>query len=116
METQTRIFDAGKGYGSLTSLRTLVDCTVAKYQGRWWMFACGVEFGSPEINLFSASLPAIAQNPSKPSRWGQLARNGHEVVQFKDVKTNRFVAVAVDGEAKEFGGGKSRGQPAADPD
>jgi len=46
---------------------------------------------------------AIEQNPEKPSRWGQLAREGHQVVQFKDVKTNRFVAVAVDGEAKEYG-------------
>jgi len=57
---------------------------------------------------------AIEQNPEKPSRWGGLARSGHQVVQFKDVVTNRFVAVAVDGEAKEYGGGKRRGQPAAD--
>ena len=49
---------------------------------------------------------AIEQNPEKPSRWGELARSGHQVVQFKDVQTNRFVAVAVDGEAKEYGGGK----------
>ncbi len=59
---------------------------------------------------------AIEQNPGKPSRWGQLARSGHQVVQFKDVETNKFVAVAVDGEAKEHGGGKSRDQPAADRD
>jgi len=57
---------------------------------------------------------AIEQNPEKPSRWGQLARSGHQVVQFKDVQANRFVAVAVDGDVKEYGGGKSRGQPAAD--
>lgn len=50
---------------------------------------------------------AIEQNPDKPSRWGKLAREGHQVVQFKDVKTNRFVAVAVDGQAKEYGGGRS---------
>lgn len=50
---------------------------------------------------------AIEQNPEKPSRWGQLARSGHQVVQFKDMQTNRFVAVAVDGEAKEYGGGRS---------
>ena len=41
---------------------------------------------------------AIEQNPDKPSRWGELARSGHQVVQFKDVESNRFVAVAVDGE------------------
>ncbi len=57
---------------------------------------------------------AIEQNLDKPSQWGRLARSGHLVVQFKDVQTNRFVAVAVDGEAKEYGGGKRRDQPAAD--
>ena len=46
---------------------------------------------------------AIEQNPEKPSRWGKLARSGHQVVQFKDVLTNRFVAVAADGEAKDYG-------------
>jgi hypothetical protein len=56
---------------------------------------------------------AIERNPGKPSRWGELARSGHQVVQFKDVQANRFVAVAVDGEAKEYGTGKKRGQPAA---
>ena len=55
---------------------------------------------------------AIEQNPGKPSRWGQLARSGHQVVQFKDVRANRFVAVAVDGEAKEYGGGRDRGRAA----
>ena len=49
---------------------------------------------------------AIEQNPGKPSQWGQLARKGHEVVQFKDVERNKFVAVAVDGEVKEYGAGK----------
>jgi hypothetical protein len=57
---------------------------------------------------------AIEQNPDKPSRWGELTRGGHEVVQFKDVQTDRFVAVAVDGEAKEYGGRSGRGQTAAD--
>lgn len=45
---------------------------------------------------------AIEQNATKPSRWGQLAREGHQVVQFKDVQTNRFVAVSVDGEITEY--------------
>ena len=44
---------------------------------------------------------AIEQNAAKPSYWGQLARQGHEVVQFKDIATGRFVAVAVDGTVKE---------------
>ena len=48
---------------------------------------------------------AIEQNPDKPSRWGELARKGHQVVQFKDSATNRFVAVSVDGDVTVYGGG-----------
>ena len=46
---------------------------------------------------------AIEQNPEKASRWGQLAREGHQVVQFLDKTTRRFVAVAIDGKVKEYG-------------
>ena len=46
---------------------------------------------------------AIEQNPDKPSRWGALARKGHKVVQIKSGTTNRFVAVVVDGEVREYG-------------
>jgi hypothetical protein len=46
---------------------------------------------------------AIEQNPNKPSRWGKLARQGKQVVQFKDVEKNKFIAVSVDGEVKEYG-------------
>ena len=46
---------------------------------------------------------AIEQNPEKPSKWSQLAREGHQVVQFKDVATNRFVAV--DGKITVCGAG-----------
>lgn len=51
---------------------------------------------------------AIEQNPEKPSRWGQLARIGHQVVQFKDAENNRFVAVVVDGEVTFYGASKNR--------
>jgi hypothetical protein len=51
---------------------------------------------------------AIEQNPDKPSRWGQLARSGHKVVQFKDVASNRFVAVWVDGKLTVYGGRLNR--------
>jgi hypothetical protein len=57
---------------------------------------------------------AIEQNPGKPSRWGELARSGHQVVQFKDVQANRFVAAAVDGKAKEYGARKDVDRAAAD--
>jgi hypothetical protein len=46
---------------------------------------------------------AIEQNPEKPSRWGKLAREGHRVVQFRDLETEKYVAVAVDGKIKEYG-------------
>jgi hypothetical protein len=46
---------------------------------------------------------AIEQNREKPSRWGQLAREKHQVVQFRDVLARKYVAVSVDGEVKEYG-------------
>ena len=49
---------------------------------------------------------AIEQNPYKKSRWGQLARSGHRVVQFKDSEINKFVAAAVDGKVTIYHGGK----------
>jgi hypothetical protein len=48
---------------------------------------------------------AIEQNPEKPSRWGKLARSGRSVVQFRDLQTHKYVAVAVDGEVREYGRG-----------
>jgi len=45
---------------------------------------------------------AIEQNPEKPSRWGKLAREGHQVVQFRDLLTQKYVAVAVDGKIREY--------------
>jgi hypothetical protein len=48
---------------------------------------------------------AIEQNPEKPSRWGKLARDGHRVVQFRDLQTQNYVAVVVDGEVIEYGRG-----------
>ena len=49
---------------------------------------------------------AIEQNSEKPSRWGQLARSGRQVVQFKDAERNQFIAVAVDGKVIFYGSGK----------
>lgn len=46
---------------------------------------------------------AIEQNPEKPSRWGKLARAKHQVVQFRDVKLGKYVAVSVDGKVIEYG-------------
>ena len=46
---------------------------------------------------------AIEQNPEKPSRWGKLAANGHKVVQFRDVESNKYIGVAVDGKVTVYG-------------
>jgi hypothetical protein len=60
------------------------------------------------FNVEGHRYQAIEQNPEKPSRWGQLARSGHQVVQFKDVEGNKFVAVGVDGEVTFYGAKKAR--------
>ena len=45
----------------------------------------------------------IEQNPEKPSRWGELARKEHRVVQFRDLETQKYVAVVVDEKVQEYG-------------
>lgn len=46
---------------------------------------------------------AIEQNPEKPSAWGKLAREGHRVVQFRDLVSGKYVGVVVDGRVREYG-------------
>jgi hypothetical protein len=46
---------------------------------------------------------AIEQNPEKPSQWGKLARAGHKVVQFRDLSSQKYVAVTVDLQVREYG-------------
>jgi hypothetical protein len=56
-----------------------------------------------QFKLNGRVFEAIEQNREKPSRWGKLAREKHQVVQFRDVVTHKYVAVAVDGEITEYG-------------
>jgi hypothetical protein len=56
-----------------------------------------------QFKLHGRIFEAIEQNREKPSRWGLLAREKHQVVQFRDVATHKYVAVAVDGEITEYG-------------
>jgi hypothetical protein len=58
-----------------------------------------------QFKLNGWMLEAIEQNPDKPRRWGQLAREKHQVVQFRDLATQKYVAVAVDGEITQYGRG-----------
>lgn len=56
-----------------------------------------------QFKLNERMFEAIEQNPLKPSQWGQLARDKHQVVQFRDVTTQKYIAVAVDGKITEYG-------------
>jgi hypothetical protein len=56
-----------------------------------------------QFKLSGRIFEAIEQNPMRPSRWGQLAREKHQVVQFRDVAAHKYVAVAVDGKITEYG-------------
>ena len=56
-----------------------------------------------QFRLNGRMFEAIEQNREKPSRWGRLAREKHQVVQFRDVETHKYVAVSVDGEVQEYG-------------
>ena len=55
-----------------------------------------------EFRMNGRVLEAIEQNPEKPSREGKLAREKHQVVQFRDVETRKYVAVSVDGDVREY--------------
>jgi hypothetical protein len=56
-----------------------------------------------QFQVEGRAFEAIEQNPEKPSRWGKLARAKHQVVQFRDLEKGKYVAVAVDGEVREYG-------------
>jgi len=58
---------------------------------------------STRFVLNERAIIAIEQNRNKPSRWGKLAKKGHQVVQFQDVVTKKYLAVVVDGEVTEYG-------------
>jgi S-adenosylmethionine:tRNA-ribosyltransferase-isomerase (queuine synthetase) len=58
-----------------------------------------------QFRLSDHTFEAIEQNPEKPSRWGKLAREKHQVVQFRDVIANKYIAVAVDGALTRYSTG-----------
>ena len=59
-------------------------------------------FRTVRFEMDGREYQAIEQNAEKPSRWGRLAREGHRVVQFRDLQTEKYVAVTVDGKVKEY--------------
>jgi len=60
-------------------------------------------FRTVRFTMGGKEYQAIEQNAEKPSRWGQLAREGHRVVQFRDLASGKYVAVVVDAEVTEYG-------------
>jgi hypothetical protein len=56
-----------------------------------------------DFTMAGRQYQAIEQNATKPSRWAELARQGHSVVQFRDLDSGRYVAASVDGEITEYG-------------
>ena len=124
----TRIFDAGQGYGPLTNLKTMVDCTIVHREGRWQMITCGVDKTSWEIDMFRASLPlgaplsaagwTIEANPAEPHRpavlcgksrshwWdGKGGRHCPSYVKGWDPEKNEWVErIYYAGSAQNFAG------------
>jgi hypothetical protein len=49
----------------------------------------------------TVALRGLEQNPKTESRWAQLARKGHKVMQFLDA--GRYVGVVVDGKVTLYG-------------
>lgn len=45
---------------------------------------------------------AIQQNPNTASSWAKMAKSGHKIVQFKDVETDKYIAVSIDGRIREY--------------
>jgi hypothetical protein len=52
-------------------------------------------------------LRGIEQNPKTESRWAQLARAGHKVMQF--LSAGRYIGNVVDGKVTIYGGKKKTG-------
>jgi hypothetical protein len=55
-------------------------------------------------------LRGLEQNPETGSRWAELARRGHKVMQF--LSAGRYVGNVVDGKVTLYGGKNNRQRPA----
>jgi hypothetical protein len=83
----------------------LMSGTTVVLEGRTWPIARtgSRRFRTARFVMGGREYQAIEQNPEKPSRWGQLAREGHRVVQFRDLASGKYVAVVVDEKVTEYG-------------
>jgi len=92
LELMKSVAEQMMGSGEVTIREKSVPVTRTSYQ----------RLKTMRFEMGGQQYQAIEQNPDKPSRWGKLAREGHRVVQFRDVATGKYVAVAVDEEVKEY--------------
>lgn len=58
-----------------------------------------------DLTLEGEEIRGLEQNPDTQSRWAQLARSGHKVMQF--LSGGRYIANVVDGKLNHYG--KMRG-------
>ena len=94
---KTKIFDPADGFSPLTDPGNVTDCTLAKRDGRWWMYLAGTVLGKHGIDLFSASLPAgaplaatgwkLTPDPNNPSKIALLS--GQQASAPWDLKGGR---------------------------
>jgi hypothetical protein len=54
-----------------------------------------------DFEFSGETIHGLEQNPKTASRWAQLARGGHQVMQF--LSEGRYVANVVDGKVKFYG-------------
>jgi hypothetical protein len=54
-----------------------------------------------DFRIGHESIRGLEQNPNTDSRWAQLARQGHKVMQF--LTDGRYFANVVDGKLKLYG-------------
>jgi hypothetical protein len=53
----SKVFDPALGFSPLGNVIEVTDATLARREGRWWMYLAGEAAGHEGIRLFSASLP-----------------------------------------------------------
>jgi hypothetical protein len=83
MAAITKIFDPADGFAPFVNAGVVTDSTLARRDGRWWMYLAGRLYDHEGIQIFSASLPpgaplaargwALTPDARDPSRVAVLA-------------------------------------------
>lgn len=62
-----------------------------------------------DFEFSGQTIRGLEQNPKTASRWAQLARSGHQVMQF--LSEGRYVANVVDGKVTLYGAKSNKKHP-----